>query len=725
LPERGGLHRLLRELPAQTAASAGTLCHASAGPCDVSEFCDGSSPMCPSGQFAAAGTPCNGPCPTSCTGSSATCPASNSCSQGNVACSTPPDPADLYAGSINLYTGCGVFNAGLLVYSDYMANLSGPTLGGTSGPTPWVAGKGWTLTIDESIEPVSAGYIRHTVAGDIPYTTFVSTLGGFISSPPDGASLLVVYDLGNGPQLKLVGLDMSAQFYGGDGSPNYQLSGRQYLSRIETYGGVDNPAPPLITASVDITRNTFAQTTAIQDSFGNSLYLAYSEPGNDLTNIASYTTRGFVGTTAVGGWDDNHRIQQLLLPGNNAGSTITLSFTYEGNGLLASTTDPTGAVSTIDRNETAGGLYYGRITRVRNGAAADQNLASLGSIGLDYNTCGNTPTYPNPTISTRIRSSYGEETEYTMDTSIRRVVTAVDPIGNTGSYQWYPNGQLQSALELTTNPTPGAQYTYNAVTGSLMSVTRSPDQQVVYRVNLLQGQAQAADAPAGFLPTAWTDQTGIAYQASYDSLNRVSSTRDDTNTYSVTRAAHTLGVVDGVVDEIYAVNGVAQSADTLDGTGAVVAAYEGAPSAQTQVETILRNGADRLPRQINVAPSVQVSLSNPTVLGAPQNIATNMGAKNLQSLVASYTGWGQPSSINDSVTTVSSVAANSGEPLSAALTTGGVNQSSAIGYKPGGGAVPASASAGQANPTFPVQTWSNPAVPLATIPSATCNGVPQ
>src|SRR5437867_9767689 len=62
------------------AGNAGTVCRASAGPCDVAETCTGASATCPANSFQSSSTVCRasaGPCDVAenCTGSSAACPA--------------------------------------------------------------------------------------------------------------------------------------------------------------------------------------------------------------------------------------------------------------------------------------------------------------------------------------------------------------------------------------------------------------------------------------------------------------------------------------------------------------------------------------------------------------------------------------------------------------------------------------------------------------------------
>src|SRR5205814_116496 len=85
--------------------NAGTVCGASAGPCDVAETCSGSSATCPADSFRSAGTVCRasaGPCDVAetCTGSSATCPA-DSFQSGTVcrASTSPCDVAETCTGS--------------------------------------------------------------------------------------------------------------------------------------------------------------------------------------------------------------------------------------------------------------------------------------------------------------------------------------------------------------------------------------------------------------------------------------------------------------------------------------------------------------------------------------------------------------------------------------------------------------------------------------------------
>src|SRR5206468_5053244 len=67
------------------AGSAGAVCRAAAGPCDVAETCTGSSTTCPADAFL--------PSSTVCRGSTATCDAAEYCTGSSASC-----PADTYNG---------------------------------------------------------------------------------------------------------------------------------------------------------------------------------------------------------------------------------------------------------------------------------------------------------------------------------------------------------------------------------------------------------------------------------------------------------------------------------------------------------------------------------------------------------------------------------------------------------------------------------------------------
>ena len=72
------------------AGNAGTICRASAGPCDVAETCTGTSTACPSDGFASPSTVCRaaaGECDLAetCTGSSTSCPTDSKKTSGTVA----------------------------------------------------------------------------------------------------------------------------------------------------------------------------------------------------------------------------------------------------------------------------------------------------------------------------------------------------------------------------------------------------------------------------------------------------------------------------------------------------------------------------------------------------------------------------------------------------------------------------------------------------------------
>ena len=81
------------------AKPAGTVCRASAGPCDVAEVCDGTAAGCPADHFAAAATVCRaaaGPCDLAetCTGTGAACPA-DALAPATTVCRASAGPCDL------------------------------------------------------------------------------------------------------------------------------------------------------------------------------------------------------------------------------------------------------------------------------------------------------------------------------------------------------------------------------------------------------------------------------------------------------------------------------------------------------------------------------------------------------------------------------------------------------------------------------------------------------
>ncbi|MGO9662107.1 MAG: hypothetical protein ACLP66_02210, partial [Polyangia bacterium] len=81
------------------AKPAGTVCRASAGPCDMAEVCDGTAAGCPTDHFAAATTVCRasaGPCDLAetCTGTSAACPA-DALAPATTVCRASAGPCDL------------------------------------------------------------------------------------------------------------------------------------------------------------------------------------------------------------------------------------------------------------------------------------------------------------------------------------------------------------------------------------------------------------------------------------------------------------------------------------------------------------------------------------------------------------------------------------------------------------------------------------------------------
>src|SRR5947208_15696689 len=95
-----------------------TQCRASAGSCDVAEFCTGSSDTCPANGFQPSTTVCRataGPCDTAetCTGSSASCPADGFLSSTTVcrAAAGPCDAAETCTGSSAGCPAAGVLSS--------------------------------------------------------------------------------------------------------------------------------------------------------------------------------------------------------------------------------------------------------------------------------------------------------------------------------------------------------------------------------------------------------------------------------------------------------------------------------------------------------------------------------------------------------------------------------------------------------------------------------------
>ncbi len=90
-------------------APAGTLCHDAMGECDVAEFCDGTSMVCPEDRFAR-GVECNrsrGPCDVaeSCDGTGPTCPVDRFV-RGGTACGGSPDACERQARCTGFGAAC-------------------------------------------------------------------------------------------------------------------------------------------------------------------------------------------------------------------------------------------------------------------------------------------------------------------------------------------------------------------------------------------------------------------------------------------------------------------------------------------------------------------------------------------------------------------------------------------------------------------------------------------
>jgi hypothetical protein len=677
-----------------------------------SGFCDAwtqlvdvyNNPADPYGRFAAPGD-CVPPPP----GSSGVCAPAITC--------TTPDPADPYQDhGVNLYTGCVDLTVPTplpLVFRDDLAPLNGPNpmTFPPDGPYSYVAGKGWMVGLDESVEergPASATYyVLHTPSGDIYYRTQVTSLGGYIASPSDGTVLIppaagsntfVIVGAnkskrfyGQAPDLDMTGQVSGVYYFGSTGVP-YVAGLRAALWKEESYGGPDNPMTPVLAQWTVIKRNKYAQITQV-DVLRNpragspagtppvsikSISLTYKTAGggDELVSMTLTSFGQMYGTWSITANGD-HRIATITMPSSDATKTLDVSFTYDAvTGLLTSETDPVVNGQLITRYTRDPGS--GQVTALDVGTpdmtGKLMEPASITSRGISYFTCG----AGNTDKGVEVLLPHGLIEKYRFDTGERRVRKFANGLGRQQAFVWR-NGVLVEGFD-PQNEKSGDAYGYDAVNGQLNLLTSRADGKVTYKVNSFQGQTVSTDPPQAFLPTSEFDAgSGLTRTAQYDSLNRV--TRFGTSIKSlrvvqrVERVAHdaSVPVPGGTIDvtTYFRENGsfqdIPQGAVTIDDHGDVLATFKNTVKVADQLLAITRDDYGRVTQMTHVPTKTTVVYSMFNAMGLPQK----MEAGKAPPTTFMWSNWGQMIAWSDTKTTVTTQYAPTGEHLKTETTTGG------------------------------------------------------
>jgi len=613
------------------------------------------------------------------------------CTCGTPGACTDPDPFDPYEVDVDLYTGCVVKPTPTpipLVYMDSKAQLRLPTSTCTSNgpdpnaPYPYVAGQGWTLAFDESVEKVlnpssnTNEYVLHTYRGDIKYNQ--PSMGGYIATPSNGTLLTVTGTTPPNVTYTIEGVDKKKRMYGN--SQNNFIGQKALLYRGEKYGGLAS-ATPTVTRALVITRNQCTQITLVELLRGpvendpvtqesriiSQIKLEYRELGAELRNMSYYAWQAS-GPQLFNTWsmqdDGSKRIQTLTFPGANGG-TYDWTFAYAGPALSSVTTPPVENpnVQPVGTN-TSSVLTYprdpnGKVKQIAWSVGADatpyfsENLAYL-------TNC--------PNLTTQLKLPFHLVQQYAFDQSQRRLVNFLDVDGQRTGYGW-SNGALVSATD-PNNQGFGFGFVYEPTNGMVREITRLPDNAELAYVTYFQPQSAANPSAAinGFLPTQWTDNmTGQGFIATYDSLNRFTYRFDGVNTETFSRTASTAGFPGGVVDLNSTFDNTAQNVVTLDAYDDWVAVWR----PGFTVKTAVRDGDGAITSVSHPPTGLQITAANFDVLREPKTVKAFAGTALLKQLGFTYNGLGQLASMTDGPLTAANSFGGEGDFLSTKITNGG------------------------------------------------------
>ncbi len=273
---------------------------------------------------------------------------------------------------------------------------------------------------------------------------------------------------------------------------------------------------------VTFTRDAQNRITMITDPNGASLRYGYSPAGD----LAAFTDR--VGNVTTFGYDGSHH----LLSVTNPKGVQAVRNTYDDNGRLLSTTDPTGKTVTYSPDLSA-----------RNELITDR----LGNSTLfEYNTNGNI-TRVTDALGAVLAASYdargnkltettalGKTLSYTYDSNNNRL-TETDSLGRAFTYTFNTNNQVLTITDpmghLTTNTydAAGNLLTLKDALGNVTTMTYNPQGKLLKKTDPLGNTTQFQYDSFGN-PTQQIDPLGHVATYTYDANgNRLSQTVTRTN----------------------------------------------------------------------------------------------------------------------------------------------------------------------------------------------------
>jgi RHS repeat-associated protein len=269
--------------------------------------------------------------------------------------------------------------------------------------------------------------------------------------------------------------------------------------------------------------------TSIVDRNGNSLIFTYA--AGQLASVTDANSR-----TANFAYDGNGKLTTITDPQGNAYSlayagaqlasiinpdTTHWGFVYAGNGLLASKTDPS-ANSTTYTYDTEN-----RLSQAADPVGKTRSFA-LGGGGSGTAQVGKVPdVYPAPMLPAwNFISTEKDENDwtYTFDARTQRVLSKIDPLGNTTSFSYDRDGNVLSKTEPGIGTTT---YTYDGQ-GNVLSVTDPLGQITTFIYNGYGQVLSVNGAPGSYV---------ITYDAA-GNLGTLTNPAGETRTYSYDAAGN-------------------------------------------------------------------------------------------------------------------------------------------------------------------------------------------
>ena len=344
------------------------------------------------------------------------------------------------------------------------------------------SGTTWTLQgPDDTVETYTTNSLGNfaslnTIHARNGYTQTLTWSGQQISSITDSYNRTLTFSYSNGLLSSVTTPDGTTISYGYtaiSGSFGYNLTSVTYPTSpasTVTYQYANTALPNALTGIIDENGNTFATWT--YDGFSRGLTSARGGAGlnANLTSVAYNDTNGSRTVTSAGGVTDTYTFTVLQgipkLTGISRAATSTTAsasqtFSYDGNGYLASRTDWNGNQTTYTNNShglpttinDAAGSAVARTTTIAYDSSFVRLPRSITTPGLatsfTYDTGGNvlTRTLTDTTSQTVPYSTNGQTRTWTNTWWNSLLSTVRTPNGNTTTFGYNTSGVLLSVTD--------------------------------------------------------------------------------------------------------------------------------------------------------------------------------------------------------------------------------------------------------------------------------------